>query len=181
MSGAWAQKAIDLRAVGRLQMPFALQSECRNRWPSRCLLLFIAATSAAAATESSGQISSADITQNVISSLPKSQGRSADIVAHLDLTRSFQTRTRWTFVAALLPGSHFSGAEPGPVDGGALAQCFVDNLMPHCTYGTPKKDFDWFSTPIELYSAQGHSAMTLAVAAVARCTSRCSREQIGAL
>jgi len=134
-------------------MPFALQSECRNRWPSRCLLLFIAAT-AAAATESSAQISPADITQNVISSLPKSQGRSADIVARLDLTRSFQTRTRWTFVAAILPGSHFSGAEPGPVDGGALAQCFVDNSIPHCRYGTPKKDFDWFSTPIELYSAQ---------------------------
>jgi len=139
-------------------MPDAPQSECRIRWlPSLCLLLIIgggAATSSAFASDSSGQISSTDITQSVVSSLPKSQGQSADVVARLDLTRPFKTRTQWTFVAAILPGSHFSGAGAGPVDGGALAQCFVDNLTPHCTYAKPKNDSDWFSTPIELYSAQ---------------------------
>jgi hypothetical protein len=135
-------------------MLFALESECRHRWASLGLLLLLAATSAAIATDSAGRISSAAITQNVISSLPRSHGRSANIVARLNLTRSFETRTHWTFVAAILRGSHFSGAEPGPVDGGALAQCFVDNSMSHCTYGTPKNDFDWFSTQIELHSAK---------------------------
>src|SRR6185437_4140524 len=130
-------------------MPYAHQSERRIKWlPSLCLLLLIAASSAAVPSESSGQLSPTDITQNVISSLPNSQGQSAEIVARLDLTRPFETQTQWTFVAAILPGAHFSGAEPGPVHGGALAQCFVDNLTAHCTYGTPKNDFDWFSTPI---------------------------------
>lgn len=138
----------------RPQVSDAHQSECRvGRLPSLSLLIFIAATSAAIAGKSSGQIFSTDITQSVVSSLPKSQGRSADVVARLDLTRPFETRTQWTFVAAILPGSHFSGADAGPADGGALAQCFVDNVRPHCKYGTPKNDFEWFSTPIELYSA----------------------------
>lgn len=136
-------------------MPDAHQSACRIRWlPLLCLLLSMAATSAAVASESPRQFSVTDIMQNVISSLPKSKGQSANIVARLDLTRPFETRTQWTLVAAILPGSHFSGAAPGPVDGGALAQCFVDKLTPHCSYGTPKNDFDWFLTPIELYSAR---------------------------
>lgn len=134
--------------------------------PLVCILLLMAAASKTLASESSPSISSTDITpnfplsargvrinQSVISSLPKSNGKSASITADLDLTRPFETRTQWTLVAAILPGSHFNGADAGPVDGGALAQCFVDNLTPHCTYGTPKDDSDWFSTPIEFYSA----------------------------
>ena len=135
-------------------MPGTHQSERRLAWlPSLCLGILIAASSAAVAGESSGQISSTSVMQSVVSSLPRSQGRSADVVARVDLTRPFKTRTEWTFVAAILPGSHFSGADAGPVDGGALAQCFVDNVTPHCKYTTPKSDLDWFSTPIELYSA----------------------------
>src|SRR6185437_10420708 len=146
---------LHVRAVGQPQMPYAHQSGYHIRWlASLCLLLLIAASSAAVASESSAQFSSTDITQDVVSSLPKSHGQSADIVARLDLTRPFETQTQWTFVAAILPGSHFSGAEPRPVDGGALAQCFVGNLTAHCAYGTPKNAFAWFSTPIELYSAR---------------------------
>ncbi|HZT04752.1 MAG TPA: hypothetical protein VFA39_21055 [Steroidobacteraceae bacterium] len=121
--------------------------------PLLCLLLLVAVTSEALASESSRQISSMDITQSVASSLPKLQGRRADVIANLDLTRPFETRMQWTFVAAILPGSHFDGADAQRVDGGALAQCFVENLAPHCTYAMPKNDSDWFSTPIELYSA----------------------------
>jgi hypothetical protein len=120
--------------------------------PFLCLLLLVAVTSEALASESSRQISSMDITQSVASSLPKLQGRRADVIANLDLTRPFETRMQWTFVAAILPGSHFDGADAQSVYGGALAQCFVENLAPHCTYAMPKKDSDWFSTPIELYS-----------------------------
>lgn len=52
----------------------------------------------------------------------------------------------------MLPGSHFDGADTQPVDGGPLAQCFVNGVASHCTYG--KNDADSFSTPIELYSAE---------------------------
>jgi hypothetical protein len=134
-------------------MPDAHQSECLlRRLPSLCLLLIIAATSEGVASKSSGQVTSADITQSVASSLPRSQGQSVDVVANLDLTRPFETRTQWTFVAAILAGSHIDGADTQPVKGGALAQCFVSGLTPHCTYA-PKNDVDDFSTPIELYSA----------------------------
>lgn len=134
-------------------MPDAHQSECRLRRLSLlCLLLVIAATFEAVASESSRPLASADITQSVASSLPKSHGRMADVVANLDLTRPFGTRTPWTFVAAILPGSHVDGANTQPVEGGPLTQCFVSGLTPHCT-DAPKDDVNDFSTPIEFYSA----------------------------
>ncbi len=125
-----------------------------GRLPFVCMLLLMAPGSRAIASESSGQISSADINQAVISSLPRSNGQSARVTADVDLTHPFETRAQWTFVAAILPGSHSDGADTGPVDGGALAQCFVSHLTPHCAYATPKDDSGWFSTPIELYSAK---------------------------
>ena len=142
------------RVAERVAFQDSHQSEYRLRQlPLLCLLLLVALTSEALASESSRQISSRDITQSVASSLPKLQGRRADVIANLDLTRTFETRMQWTFVAAILPGTHFDGADAQPVDGGALAQCCVENLAPHCTYATPRNDSDWFSTPIELYSA----------------------------
>jgi hypothetical protein len=121
--------------------------------PLLCLLLLIAVTFDALANESSREISSADIAQSVATSLPKMQGRGAEVIASLDLTRPFKTRMQWTFMAAILPGSHFDGADERPVDGGALVQCFVESLTPHCTYPV-EYDPDGFSTPIELYSAR---------------------------
>lgn len=106
------------------------------------------------ANKSSEPISSTDVAQRVVSSLPNTQGRTANVIATLDLTRPFETHTPWTFAAAILPGSHFDGADDQPVDGGALARCFVDEFVTHCNYETPKSDSDWFSTPIELYSAK---------------------------
>jgi hypothetical protein len=139
---------------GRHRMPDTHQSECRRgQLPLLCLLLLIAVISEGAATEFSGRISSTDIAQSVASSLPKSQGRSAEIIANLDLTRPFETQTPWTFVAAVLPGSHTDGADTYPVEGGPLAQCFVSSLTPRCT-DVPERDVDDFSTPIELYSAR---------------------------
>jgi hypothetical protein len=135
-------------------MPDAHQSESRlGQLPFVCLLLFIAVTPRAVANESLGQISSTDITRSVVSSLPQLQGKSADVIAHMDLTQPFETQTQWTFVAAILPGSLFSGAEEQPVDGGELAECFIDKLASHCRY-KPQNDSDRYSTPIELYSAK---------------------------
>lgn len=125
----------------------------RQLLPCLCMLLIIAVTPEAVGSEASGMVPLARVEQGVISSLPKLQGKSAYAESSLDLTHPFKTKTQWSFVAAILPGTHFTGAD-SDVDGGALAQCFVDGLAPHCTYGTPKSDFDWFATPIELYSAE---------------------------
>lgn len=54
-------------------------------------------------------------------------------------------------MVAILPGSHYDGAGDY-VEGGALAQCFVNGVTPRCTYGVPKSDEDWLSTPVELES-----------------------------
>ena len=131
----------------------AHKPECRlGRLPSVFMLLLMAVSCNTIASESSKLIPSADISQSVISPLPKLNGQSASVIARLDLTHPFETPTQWTFVAAILPGSHFDGADTQPVDGGPLAECFVNDLTAHCTYATPKNS-DWFSTPIELYSA----------------------------
>lgn len=129
----------------------------RSLWLSgllACTLLLMAVVPKAPANQSSVQISPMAIDQSVISSLPKLHGQSADIVEHLDLTPLFDTQSHWTFVAAILPGSHSDGASEEPVKGGPLARCFVNELSPHCTYTTPSSDLGWFSTPIELYSAE---------------------------
>jgi hypothetical protein len=116
------------------------------------LLFQIAVPSKSLASESSGQVSSAEINASVISSLPTSHGQSADIVAGLDLTRPFETRTQWTYVAAILPGTHPNGTDVQPIKGGPLAQCFVSGLTPKCTYAPP--EVSSFSIPIRLYSAR---------------------------
>lgn len=141
--------------VARVAFRDPHRSECRLRQlPLLFVLFLIAVTSEAPASDSSVRVSSRDIAQSVASSLPKMRGQSADVISSLDLTRPFQTRMQWTFVAAILPGSHFDGADGHPVDGGALAQCFVESLTPHCTYETPENDSDEVSVPIELYSAK---------------------------
>jgi hypothetical protein len=112
------------------------------------------AQDASPAVQPSAQMSPVAIDHSVISSLPASDGQSAQIVEHVDLSRVFDTKSRWTFVAAILPGNHFDGASEEPVKGGPLARCFVDELTPHCTYTTPTSDLGWFSTPVQLYLAE---------------------------
>jgi hypothetical protein len=119
-----------------------------------CALLLHGVSGEAPAGEPPAQASATAIDQSVISSLPRTNGQGAEIVMHIDLSRLFATPSRWTFVAAVLPGSHPDGASDEPVRGGPLARCFVGELTPHCTYGTPGNDLDWFSTPVQLYSAK---------------------------
>lgn len=131
------------------------QSGCRSRqlWLLR-LLLFLSVTFKTAAQESPGKISSAEIVQSVVSSLPKTPGTTANVITSLDLTRPFETQSQWTFAAVKLPGFYINGVDTQPVDGGALARCFVEDLIPHCKYETPKNDADWSSMRIEIYSAK---------------------------
>ena len=109
----------------------------------------------APAIKSSAELSAAAIDRRVVSSLPAMNGESANVVAHLDLTRPFNLQGTRTFVAAVLPGTHTDGSSEDPVKGGPLARCFVQALRPHCTY--PRKTTSSnleYSIPIELYSAE---------------------------
>lgn len=85
------------------------------------------------ANHSVSPISMAKIDQRVIATLPKWHGRSANVVDHLDLTRPFGIQSRWTFVAALLPGSRMN-AVGDTVHSGSLVICFVQELTPQCNY-----------------------------------------------
>ena len=136
-------------------MPDSLQSIYRSDLPwVQFLFAFFALANGAAGANSAGRLADTDITKAVISSLPASPGKHANVIATVDLTQSFQPPTQWTFMKAILPGSHFDGADENPVDGGALALCFVAGLTPHCSYGSLLGDADRFSTPIALYSAR---------------------------
>jgi hypothetical protein len=119
------------------------------------VLLFCAIALQVTADEPSAHASAALVDQSVISSLPNLRGQTAVIVAHRDLTKPFDTKSQWTFVAAILPGSHVEGASEDPVNGGPLTQCLVRNLRPHCTYTKAEASSNLdYSTPIDLYSAE---------------------------
>jgi len=119
------------------------------------VLLFCTVTLQVMADEPSAHAPAALVDQSVISSLPNLREQTAVIVAHLDLTKPFDTKSQWTFVAAILPGSHVEGASEDPVNGGPLTQCFVRNLRPNCTYTKAEASSNLdYSTPIDLYSAE---------------------------
>lgn len=128
-----------------------------------CMLLVIAVSSKAPASESSEQTSLTDADNSAVASLPKWHGQSASVAVTIDLTQPFETQTHWTFVAATLAGPYPDALDGTPIDGGSLAQCFVNDLTAHCRYATPPAGSDpssdaalrfWFSTPVKLYSAQ---------------------------
>ncbi|MGH8317809.1 MAG: LysE family translocator [Steroidobacteraceae bacterium] len=98
---------------------------------------------------------SATINQAVTASLPRWHGKKGDIVDHLDLTRPFDTRSQWTLVAAKFPGpppTILSESETG----GPLALCFVNDLIPRCTYKYPHtgSSFSWFDVPYHVLSSK---------------------------
>lgn len=129
-----------------------LGSLCRSGLLACSLLLF--AAPGAPGNQSSTQISQSEIAQSVVSSLLTQNGESANIAVHLDLTSPFDTQAQWTFVAAILRGSHIDGAIEEPVKGGPLTQCFVHDLRPKCTYTAIMSSNLDYSIPIELHSAE---------------------------
>lgn len=117
------------------------------------------------------KIPSTQIDRRVVASLPTLHGNDAEILKQLNLTGSFNTRTHWTFLVARLPGSHLDGASGASVEGGALAECFVNDAVPRCRYSMPRKgsSMAWFSTPVHFYvskvvsSGKSHSEPLLLV------------------
>lgn len=116
----------------------------RTKFAIECFALLVAGliaqNLAAAAATSSPQ---AKVEQAVIDALPAWQGKKAQIVDYLDLTKSFVTMTPWALVVA-------RDARPPPADlammgnGSPIVICFVKTLTPSCSEARGHAGANWF-------------------------------------
>lgn len=88
---------------------------------------------AAGGASASELVGAAEIDQAVISKLSSLYGINSKVIAHLDLTKPFDTKSRWTLVIGKQPDEE-STAENGVGDRqGAISVCFVKNADPDCS------------------------------------------------
>jgi hypothetical protein len=73
------------------------------------------------------------IDQAVISKLSAQFGINAKVIVHLDLTHTFQTKSRWSLVVAKQPDEESSFEDGGGNRIGAVSLCFVENDEPDCS------------------------------------------------
>lgn len=73
------------------------------------------------------------IDQAVISKLSAQFGINSKVVTHLDLTQLFQTKSRWSFVAAKQPDEESSVEDGAGERTGVVSFCFVENDQPDCS------------------------------------------------
>ena len=73
------------------------------------------------------------IDRAVISKLSAQFGINFKVVTHLDLTQPFQTKSRWTLVAAKQPDEESSATDGLGEPEGAISLCFVENNEPDCS------------------------------------------------
>ncbi len=73
------------------------------------------------------------IDQVVISKLSAQFGINSKVITHLDLTQPFQTKSRWSFVAAKQPDEESSVVDGAGNPIGAVSLCFVENREPDCS------------------------------------------------
>jgi len=73
------------------------------------------------------------IDQAVISKLSARFGIRSKVVTHLDLTQPFQTKSRWSLVAAKQPDEESSATDGLSEREGAISLCFVENDEPDCS------------------------------------------------
>jgi hypothetical protein len=74
-----------------------------------------------------------EIDQAVISKLSAQFGISSKVIVHLDLTQTFQTKSRWSLVVAKQPDEESSVEDGGGNRIGAISLCFVENDEPDCS------------------------------------------------
>ncbi len=79
------------------------------------------------------QLDTAAIDRAVISKLSAQFGINSRIITHLDLTQPFQTKSRWTLVAAKQPDEESSATDGLGEPEGAIFFCFVENNEPDCS------------------------------------------------
>ena len=74
-----------------------------------------------------------EIDQAVISKLSAQFGINSKVIVHLDLTQTFQTKFRWSLVAAKQPDEESSVEDGAGNRIGAVSLCFVENDEPDCS------------------------------------------------
>src|SRR5579872_2383841 len=79
------------------------------------------------------QLDTAAIDRAVISKLSAQFGINSKVITHLDLTQPFQTKSRWTLVAAKQPDAESSATDGLGEREGAISLCFVENDEPDCS------------------------------------------------
>lgn len=73
------------------------------------------------------------IDQAVISKLSAQFGIKSKVVVHLELTQTFQTKSRWSLIVAKQPDEESSVEDGGGNRIGAVSFCFVENKEPDCS------------------------------------------------
>jgi hypothetical protein len=99
----------------------------------RAIILAATLILVAGRVDAQTRLDTAAIDQAVISKLSAQFGINSKVVTHLDLTQPFQTKSRWSLVAAKQPDEE-SSVEDGA--GGrieAVSFCFVENDEPDCS------------------------------------------------
>src|ERR1039458_2076583 len=73
------------------------------------------------------------IDQAVISKLSAQFGINSKVIVHLDLTQTFQTKFRWSLVAAKQPDEESSVEDGAGNRIGDVSLCFVEKDEPDCS------------------------------------------------
>jgi hypothetical protein len=101
---------------------------------SRCAVIVAAALILlASSTDAQTQPDTNAIDQEVISKLSAQFGINSKVIAHLDLTQPFQTKSRWNLVVAQQPDEESSVEDGAGNRIGAVSLCFVENDEPDCS------------------------------------------------
>ena len=74
-----------------------------------------------------------EIDRAVISKLSAEFGIKSKVITHLELTQTFQTKSRWSLVVAKQPDEESSVEDGGGNRMGAVSLCFVENDEPDCS------------------------------------------------
>jgi hypothetical protein len=94
-------------------------------------LIFVAGSA-----EAQTHLDASAIDKAVISKLSAQFGTNSKVVTHLDLTQPFQTKSKWSLVAAKQPDEDSSAADGAGNRRGAISLCFVENDKPDCSEET---------------------------------------------
>src|SRR4051794_36021568 len=91
-------------------------------------LIFVAGSA-----EAPTRLAVSAIDKAVISKLSAQFGINSKVIAHLDLTQPFQTKSKWTLVAAKQPDEQSSATDGLGDRKGAISLCFVENDEADCS------------------------------------------------
>src|SRR5437763_10024171 len=91
-------------------------------------LIFVAGSA-----EAQTRLAVSAIDKAVISKVSAQFGINSKVIAHLDLTQPFQTKSQWSLVAAKQRDEESSAADGVGQRQGAISFCFVENEEPDCS------------------------------------------------